>query len=155
MDWDEYFVPILMNVAKKSQDQTSKYGAVVVSPGERILSTGYNGIPSGVDYKPKYHSRPDKYMYFVHAEQNAIYGAALNGIALRDCTMYVIRPPCAECAKAIIQSGIRTVIWVEPNEAVDTALLNLETWRSSLQAAAHMLGEAGVALRRATCAPVS
>jgi len=148
MDWDEYFIPILFNVAAKSQDHSSKFGAVIVSPGERILSTGYNGIPTGITYRPEYHSRPDKYMYFVHAEQNAIYGAALSGIALRGCTMYVIKPPCAECAKGIIQSGITEVVWVTAHSSMDTELLDLETWRSSLKAAASMLVEAGVQLRQ-------
>ena len=62
MNWDEYFTSILLAVTEKSQDRSSKYGAVIVDDDNRILSTGYNGLPRGIPYKEEYHNRPGKYM---------------------------------------------------------------------------------------------
>ena len=115
MNWDIYFVDILKAVTAKSKDRSSRYGAVIVREATNsVIATGYNGIPRGVMYKEEYHVRPDKYMYWVHAEQNAIFNAAREGIHLEGTIMYVIHPPCAECMKAIIQSGVRKVVFVEP-----------------------------------------
>jgi dCMP deaminase len=141
MDWDVYFSRMTLLVAEKSRDPSSKYGAVVVR-GTHVISTGYNGIPAGMEYDPAYFARPDKYMYFVHAEQNAIYQAARDGVALNGGHMYVIRPPCAECVKAIIQSGIKQVSYLEHHkEAFPKDSPNISDWRMSLEAAGQMLEE--------------
>ena len=149
MDWDSYFMPLVYDIAAKSKDRSSKYGAIITNISRQILSTGYNGIPRGMDYKEDYHSRPDKYMYFVHAEQNAIFAAAANGIALQGGVIYVIKPPCAECVKAIIQAGIKEVIYYEQHSEVDTAtqVLDVDGWRAGLTAAIDMLRQTGIPLR--------
>jgi dCMP deaminase len=95
--------------AMKSKDRSSWIGAVIIGPDREIRSTGYNGMPKLVfDDDPKRHERPEKYLFMEHAERNAIF-QALN--RPRDCTMYTNGIPCADCGRAIIQSGIRKVIY--------------------------------------------
>lgn len=150
LDWDSYFREILYVAARKSKDPSSKFGAIIVDEGHRILSTGYNGLPRGIEYDQQgYFDRPDKYYYWVHAEENAILGAAFNGIAIRDCQMYVISPPCAECTKAIIQAGIYEVIYFEATkEPSPGVVLDRDNWRMSLGAAADMMRRAKVRIRK-------
>ncbi len=148
MNWDVYFIKMAVHVAAKSQDPSSRYGAVVVRhETKNILSTGYNGIPRQMDYIEKYFSRPDKYNYFVHAEQNAIFNAAREGIRLDGCHIYVIHPPCVECCKAIVQVGIQAIVYKEglPEGAHDE--LNLDNWRQKMAAAAEILRQTGVSIR--------
>ena len=146
MDWDTYFMRICQEVAAKSQDRSSRYGAVIVGRRDEILSTGYNGIPRGIPYDERYHTRPDKYMYFVHAEQNAIFNAAAVGTPIEGARMYVIHPPCAECTKAIIQSGIVEVVYEQELAIPET--LSVDDWRQTMGASMEMLQRAGVTLRR-------
>jgi dCMP deaminase len=150
MNWDEYYKDIVYDIAAKSKDRSTRCGAVITDISRRILSTGYNGIPRGMDYKDTYHSRPDKYMYFIHAEQNAIFAAAANGVALQGGVIYVIKPPCAECVKAIIQVGIGEVIYYETHDEIDEArsTLDLTNWRMTLTAAIDMLGQTGTVIRQ-------
>jgi dCMP deaminase len=146
MNWDEYFLSILRVVASKSQDKSRQYGAVVVDQDYCIRQTGYNGLPRGITYRAKHHARPDKYMYFIHAEQNAIFQAARIGVSLEGCTMYVIHPPCADCAKAIIQAGIAMIKYAERDTFKDTDAASIDDWRMTVAAAEELLGEAGVAV---------
>jgi dCMP deaminase len=107
MKWHEYFLNVCAVVAGKSKDESTKVGAVIVGPDHEIRSTGYNGFPRGVrELKDRQH-RPLKYRYTEHAERNAIYQAARAGVCTNKCTLYVNSlPPCADCARAIIQAGI-------------------------------------------------
>lgn len=95
-----------------SKDTSSKVGAVVVSEDVgATLSTGYNGLPIGVDdTKKERFDRPLKYEYFEHAEANAIHLAARNGVKLNGATMFITATPCAPCARAIIQAGIKKIV---------------------------------------------
>lgn len=110
MNWDTYFVNLLPNIASKSKD-TTKTSAIIVGPSNEIRSTGYNGFPRGFDDndETKY-QRPDKYYWFEHAERNAIYNAARMGTIINDCIIYVSHFPCIDCARAIVQSGIKRVV---------------------------------------------
>lgn len=111
MTWNEYFMAMAHLASSKSKDQSIKVGAVVVGPNNEIRSTGYNGIPRGVDDdKPYRHVRPEKYKWFEHAERNAIYNAAFAGVCTRDCKMFVTMCPCSDCGRAIIQAGITEVV---------------------------------------------
>lgn len=149
MHWDAYFDGILEAVRAKSQDRSSKYGALIVDRQNRVLATGYNGLPRGIRYREEYHTRPDKYMYFVHAEQNAIFNAAAFGTPINGALMYVIHPPCVDCVKAIVQAGVQEVIYREPlPEYPPEVNVDLDNWRLKMEAAGDMLNEAGVALRR-------
>jgi len=109
MKWDNYFLDLCDAVAAKSKDPRRKIGCVIVGSNNEIRSTGYNGFPSSVR-ETELRYKEDKYMYMVHAEVNAIYNAAKCGTSTDNCTIYINRPPCNECAKAIIQSGIKRVV---------------------------------------------
>jgi len=103
-------------VALWSKDRSTKVGAVIVDHRNVLLSIGWNGFPRGLnDDIDERHERPIKYKWFEHAERNAIYNAASKGIELLDATIYIPWYPCADCARAIIQSGIVEVVVVEPD----------------------------------------
>ena len=110
MNWHEYFFSLVDAVSKKSKDRSSKIGCVVVGKNNQIVSTGYNGFPRGMEDKDdSKHERPIKYKYTEHAERNAVYNAARCGISLDGCSLYCNLAPCCDCARAIVQSGIKTV----------------------------------------------
>ena len=114
ISWDEYFMGIAMLSAMRSKDPNSQVGACIVRDN-KILSLGYNGMPIGCDddIMPWGREGDDldtKYMYVCHSELNAILNA---GKDLHGSTMYVTLFPCNECAKAIIQAGIKTIVYGE------------------------------------------
>lgn len=113
MEWNEYFAQITLLVASKSEDQSTKCGSIIVSPDNTIISTGYNGFPRGIKDTPERQERPIKYKYFEHGERNCIYNAAREGARTKGCTMYITGVPCADCARAIIQSGIIKVVMLD------------------------------------------
>ena len=110
LDWDSYFFLLAHCVAMKSKDNRTKIGAVIVGKDNEILSTGYNSFPRGANDTLEYRQiPPEKYYWFSHAERNAIFNAAKNGIKLDGSTLYVTMMPCSSCALAIVQSGIKKV----------------------------------------------
>lgn len=114
--WDRHFLEEAQHAARKSKDQATKVGCVIVNDRHTDLVRGWNGFPRGVnDDIPERHLRPAKYLWTEHAERNAIYNAAAEGIALRGSTLYSSLMPCCDCARAIIQSGITRVVTVEPD----------------------------------------
>lgn len=109
--WDERFLAVAALVASWSKDRSTKVGAVIVGPYNDIRSVGYNGFPRGIDDDvEERHGRPQKYKWTEHAERNALYNALLNHTPVAGCTMYLTWYPCADCARAIIQSGIFMVV---------------------------------------------
>ena len=120
ISWDEYFMGIAILSARRSKDPNTQVGACIVNSNNKIMSVGYNGFPRGCsdDDFPWERSGDDfetKYPYVCHAELNAILnngGSSLNG-----CKIYVALFPCNECAKAIIQSGIKEVIYLSDKYA--------------------------------------
>ena len=116
ISWDEYFMGIAMLAARRSKDPSTQVGACIVSKDNIIISTGYNGMPKGCsdDEFPWERTGEDanetKYPFVVHAELNAILNA--NGRDLRGSRIYVALFPCNECAKAIIQSGVKEVLYL-------------------------------------------
>lgn len=109
-NWDTYFFNIIDVVKKKSKDPHTKVGCVIVGLDKEIRTTGFNGFCRGVfELDPSRWERPEKYFWVEHAERNAIYNAARVGINLINCIAYVQILPCVECAKALIQSGIKVV----------------------------------------------
>jgi len=124
ISWDEYFMGIAMLAARRSKDPNTQVGACIVSQDNIIISTGYNGMPKGCsdDEFPWDREGIDtKYPYVVHAELNAILNA--NGRDLRGSKLYVALFPCNECAKAIIQSGIREIFYLSDKYAETPATL--------------------------------
>lgn len=114
VSWDGYFMGIALLSAERSKDNNTQVGACIVSPDNKILSMGYNGMPTGCDDDRMPWERTGtpldtKYMYVCHAELNAIlnYG----GGSLKGARIYTTLFPCNECTKAIIQAGIKEVIY--------------------------------------------
>ena len=114
INWDEYFMGIALLSAERSKDPNSQVGACIVSGDNKILSIGYNGFPLGCDDDEISWEREGefvntKYPYVCHAELNAILN--YTGTSLKGSKIYVALFPCNECAKAIIQSGIKEIIY--------------------------------------------
>jgi dCMP deaminase len=97
-------------VSQRSNDAQTKCGAVIVGKNNEILSTGYNGTIRNIDDNILPNLRPDKYMWMIHAEHNAILNCARNGIKLDGTTIYVTGPPCIYCLQYIYQVGISKII---------------------------------------------
>lgn len=115
-DWDARWLDLAELVGSWSKDRSRKVGAVIVGADSRVLSLGWNGFPRGVnDEVDERHERPAKYLWTEHAERNAIYNAAAHGIGLAGAAIYLPWYPCTDCARAIAQSGITTVVCVEPD----------------------------------------
>ena len=113
ISWDEYFMGVAKLAARRSKDPSTQVGACIVSPENIIISTGYNGMPKGCsddEFPWEREGADTKYPYVVHAELNAILNA--NGRNLQGSRLYVALFPCNECAKAIIQSGVKEVVYL-------------------------------------------
>lgn len=140
--WHKRFMELARLVATWSKDPSTKTGAIVVGPDREIRATGYNGLVRGVDdSKPERMERPTKYDFFEHAERNAIYNACLTGTSLKGCIMYATHPPCTDCARAIIQAGIKIVV---TNEMEINSVTPTNTWRDKLSYSQQMFDEAGI-----------
>lgn len=139
ISWDEYFMGVAMLSSMRSKDPNTQVGACIVNPDRRIVGVGYNGFPTGCSDDELPWDREGgwldtKYPYVCHAELNAI----LNSIGgnLKNCTLYVALFPCNECAKAIIQSGIKRVVYLS------------DKYRDSesTRASRRMMAQAGIEL---------
>lgn len=109
--WDEYFLALAYFASTRSEDINTHVGAVIVSPSNEILATGYNGLPRGLKTNDvNVFNKPDKYHYFQHAESNAIAQIARSNNSSVGARIYTTLFPCVECARLIIQSGITEVI---------------------------------------------
>lgn len=141
VSWDAYFMGVAMLSAERSKDNNTQVGACIVSPHNKILSMGYNGMPTGCDddrmpWERRGTPLDTKYLYVCHAELNAIlnYG----GGSLKGARIYTTLFPCNECTKAIIQSGIAEVVYYSDKYA-DT---------DSTIAAKRMLDMVGITYRQ-------
>lgn len=140
-DWDRRFMALAQHVGTWSKDRSTRVGCVIVGPGNEVRSLGYNGFPRGLDDDmEERHVRPAKYKWTEHAERNAIYNAARLGISIDECKMYLPWFPCMDCARAIVQSGIRTLIAFPPD-------LQHSQWGEDFRLALELLEEAGVEVR--------
>lgn len=123
ISWDEYFMGIALFSAQRSKDNSTQVGACIVNDENKIISVGYNGMPIGCcdDDMPWERTGENpldtKYPFVCHAELNAILNSNVG--SLKGATLYVTLYPCNECAKAIIQSGIKRVVYME-NKYADT-----------------------------------
>ena len=116
ISWNQYFMGVALLSSKRSKDPSTQVGACIVNQDKRIIGIGYNGFPRGCSDdvfpwgKEAENSLDTKYPYVVHAETNAL----LNTTApTKGATLYVSLFPCNECAKAIIQTGIKEVIYLD------------------------------------------
>jgi len=141
--WDRHFMKRAALASEMSKDPSTQVGAVIVGPNREVRSTGYNGMPIGVndDIAERLENRDLKLLFFEHAERNAIILSGRHGTPTEGCTMYVNGsmgglPPCADCARAIIQAGIIRI--------VITSVSLPDRWRDTCMAGMEMLHEAGV-----------
>ncbi|KAL5235507.1 hypothetical protein ACI65C_002917 [Semiaphis heraclei] len=144
LSWDDFFMATAFLVAKRSKDPVTQVGACIVTPDKKIVGTGYNGMPIGCndDDFPWGKNNPskleNKYFYVCHAEMNAVLNK--NSMDLRNCTIYVALFPCNECAKIIIQSGIKEVVY----------LSDKYSFKPEMIASKRMFKASGVSVRQHT-----
>ncbi|AYE35794.1 deoxycytidylate deaminase [Clostridium septicum] len=141
ISWDEYFMGVAVLAGKRSKDPATQVGACIVDCENKILSQGYNGLPVGCSddefpWDREGELLETKYPYVVHAELNAILNA--RGSNLYGAKIYVALFPCNECAKAIIQSGIKEVIYLSDKYS-DTDIV---------KASKKLLNSAGIKLTK-------
>ena len=137
ISWDEYFMGVAKLSGMRSKDPNTQVGACIVSETNRILSMGYNGFPNGIDdydfpWEREGEEFDTKYPYVTHSELNAILN--YRGGSLEGAKLYVSLFPCNECAKAIIQAGIKTIVY-DCDKYADSI---------SVRASKRMLDAAGV-----------
>lgn len=112
LEKDEYFLLLAFLTSKRSHDAQTQHGCILVRDGI-VVSTGYNGFIRGARDEELPNLRPAKYKFIIHSEANAMLNAARLGIALDGATAYITGQPCPECAKKMIQTGIKEWIWVD------------------------------------------
>ena len=140
-NWDKRFLKLAKHISEWSKDPSTKVGCVVVGPDRELRSTGFNGLPRGIeDNEERLNNREIKYPLICHAEENAIMHAARIGISLKDCTAYVTWPPCTRCARSLIQAGISTIVYPENIEIP-------ERWMDDFNLSLNMLKEAKISLK--------
>ena len=141
ISWDEYFMGVALLSARRSKDPNTQVGACIVSDKNKIVGAGYNGLPIGCDdddfpWSKEGDFLDTKYPFICHAELNAILNNI--GMDLKGCKIYTALFPCNECTKAIIQSGIKEVIFLSDKyEGTDV-----------FKASRIMLEKAGVSVRK-------
>ena len=141
--WDVRFLDLAKQIASWSKDPSTQVGCVVVGPDREIRSTGFNGLPRGIeDSKERLNDREVKYPMICHAEENAIMHAARIGMSLKGCTAYVTWPPCTRCARSLIQAGILNIVYPKKIEIPDR-------WASDFGLSLKMFKEAGIETRSA------
>ncbi|MEA5017227.1 MAG: dCMP deaminase family protein [Erysipelotrichaceae bacterium] len=138
LSWDEYFMGLAHLSALRSKDPSTQVGACIVNKSKKVVGIGYNGLPTGCDddefpWERDGDTLNTKYVYVVHAELNAILNSTTS---LDGCTLYVSLFPCNECAKAIVQSGIKRIVY-ESDKYADTDIV---------KASKRILNAAGVSL---------
>ena len=140
-NWDQRFLNLAKHISEWSKDPSTKVGCVVVGPDREIRSTGFNGLPRGIeDNDERLNNRKIKYPLICHAEENAIMHAARIGISLKDCTAYVTWPPCTRCARSLIQAGVSTIIYPKDIEIPDR-------WMEDFNLSLNMLKEAKINIK--------
>jgi dCMP deaminase len=140
------YMKLAKEISTWSKDPRKQIGAVVVGHKGQVLSQGYNGFPRGIeDSLERYNDRDEKRKYVIHAEMNCIYNASFNGVSLEGNSIYVYGlPPCSECAKAIIQAGIKEVYY-SADITEDFA-----HWEESFKVSKGMFDEVGIEYHKLT-----
>ena len=141
--WDEWFMGMVYDTARKSKDPSTKIGAVIVKDKRPILF-GYNGLPQKVRDLPERMMRPIKYKWTEHGERNAIYCGARFGIATDGTIMYTQAVPCTDCARGIINSGIVKIVVHRQTEALFD---KHPQWIDDIMVSREMLADAKVTIQ--------
>jgi dCMP deaminase len=140
--WNDRFMSLAILVGSWSKDPSTKVGSVIVDHQRRVVAVGYNGFPRNVeDTAERHNDKPTKYKLIVHAEANAILNA---NKSVERCVLYATRPPCSECTKLIIQSGITDIYCPQP--VVREQMPGDRNWNADWLHSSIMLQEANVAV---------
>lgn len=140
--WDKRFLDLAKQISTWSKDPSTQVGCVVVGPDREIRSTGFNGLPRGIeDTGERLNNREIKYPMICHAEENAIMHAARTGISLKNCIAYVTWPPCTRCARSLIQAGISEIVY--PSEVVIP-----DRWEADFDMSLDMFKESKTLVRK-------
>ena len=148
ISWSEYFIGVALLSSYRSKDPSTKVGACIVTPENRIIGTGYNGFPMCKNgdadkefpwTKNSSNELENKYYYVVHAEPNAILNSTAS---TKNCTMYLTWFPCADCTKLIIQAGINKIVYLKEHTT--------DRYKTSMEASKRMLSLAGVEVEKIT-----
>lgn len=146
-EWDQHFLAEAFNIAKRSHDSQTKCGCVITR-GNRLLTSGYNGFPRDFPHDELPNIRPEKYDWMVHAEANALCNAAYEGVKLAGSTVYVTADPCKTCMTLCYQAGV--VEFVTPKEnPVKPDMMDNHDWVEFFEIFKH-LGFGRVFFRQAT-----
>ena len=138
--WNIRFMQQAQLVSTWSKDPSTKVGCIIVSPDRVVLSEGYNGFPQGIaDTPERLSDRTQKYPRVVHSEANAVINAGRNGAKIADGILFVTAPPCPNCAKMIVQAGIREVLYIDLDKTK-----KIPGWRDELVYSFDMFDEAGI-----------
>lgn len=141
--WLSYFMNVARVISTKSKDPSTKVGAIAVdTTSKRILATGYNGFPAGVQERPERWERPTKYAFVAHSELNIVASAARFGINLTGSTLFVTLHPCVDCAKVIASSGIRNVVYIDTEMKPQAG----RDWITLLKHSKDIFNESGIGL---------
>lgn len=151
MDKDAKYMKIAEAVAGLSKDTSTQAGAVIIGPTQEVRSLGYNGAPRGCSADepgdPRGEVRPEKYFWFSHAEANAITNAARVGTPLDGSTLVATHFPCMDCARLIVQAGIRRVVTNIPSAGFE------DRWAAHISRAVQLFHECGVSVEFVHDAP--
>jgi dCMP deaminase len=140
LDWDSYFMLLALLTAERSADPGTQVGSCIVSSDNVILGLGYNGPPRGIDpesipWTKEGEPENTKYAYVVHSEVNALFNSRAD---TKNATIYTTLFPCNECAKALIQAGIKEIVYLSDKYS--------NVWFT--QVAKRMLSQAGIQYRK-------
>lgn len=134
---DKFMLETAIRFSEFSKDPNTKVGAVAVDDNYRVLSIGYNGLPSKYPDDYSLLSREDKNLITIHAEVNCILNAAKNGVSLQGATMYVSEQCCSNCAAAMINAGIKRVV-------MPTSTNLNPNWQRSLELSAEVFQQCNI-----------
>jgi dCMP deaminase len=130
---------IAQAISYKSKDPNTQVACMILGPDGEPRSWGYNGMPRGMDDENlERQARPEKYFWFEHAERNAIYNAARVGVSLKDCTIYCTMYPCMDCARGLVQVGIRRVVCPAPSSGAEPI------WQAQVERVKQMFKELNI-----------
>ena len=141
VEWDLRMLALAEHVGGWSKDRSTRVGCVIADEDYVVLALGFNGFPRGADERPEErHQRPAKYSWTEHAERNAIYNAARTGTPLKGARLFVPWFPCMDCARAIVQTGIRDLVALAPD-------IEHTQWGEDFKRAIVLFRETGVSVR--------
>jgi len=140
--WDRRFLELAKFYSTWSKDESTKVGCVIVASDKTVVANGFNGLPRGADDSNLSRQvRPEKYFWYEHAERNAIFNAAKIGTALSGTTLYSTLCPCMDCARGIVQSGIKRVVTADVMDDRIQAI-----WREQFPRVEELFAECGVSI---------